>query len=101
MDLTNRQWTLLEPVIPKACRRPDGKGRPWRDNREVLDGILWILRTGAPWRDLPGRYPPFQTCHRRFQTWVRSGVLEKIVKALSKELEEHAGLDLSGRERPI
>jgi len=48
-------------------RRSDGRGRPWRDTRAVVNGVLWILRTGAPWHDLPNRYPPYQTCHRRFQ----------------------------------
>lgn len=66
MDLTDEQWEILEPLIPHPPRRSDGKGRPRRDPRDVLNGILWILRTGAPWRDLPERYPPYQTCHRRF-----------------------------------
>ena len=61
-------WALL----PKLARRTDGRGRPWRENRAVLNGILWILRTGAPWADLPDRYPSYQTCHRRFQQWVRA-----------------------------
>jgi len=57
MDLTNEQWEVLEPLIPNSFRRVDGRGRPWRDSRDVLNGILWVLRTGAPWHDLPGRYP--------------------------------------------
>jgi transposase len=52
MDLTDEQWEVLEPLIPEPPRREDGRGRPWRDPRDVLDGILWILRTGAPWKDL-------------------------------------------------
>jgi transposase len=47
----------------------------------VLNGILWVLRTGAPWADLPETYPSFQTCHRRFQQWVRSGVMKGILEA--------------------
>lgn len=54
-ELTDEQWAILEPLIPPLPRRPDGKGRPWRDNREVLNGILWVLRTGARWEDLPER----------------------------------------------
>ena len=73
MDLTDAQWTRLAPVVPKPKTRPDGRGRPWRDPRDVLNGILWVLRTGAPWKDLPDRYPPYQTCHRRFQLWARGG----------------------------
>jgi transposase len=60
MDLTEEQWEILEPLIPTPPRREDGRGRPWRDPRDVLNGILWILRTGAPWKDLPERYPPYQ-----------------------------------------
>ena len=55
MDLTDEQWEILKPLIPDPPRRADGKGRPWRDPRDVLNGILWVLRTGAPWRDLPER----------------------------------------------
>ena len=66
MDLTNEQWAMLEPLLPEPTKRADGRGRPWRKAREVLDGVPWVLRTGAPRRDLPERYPPYQTCHRRF-----------------------------------
>jgi transposase len=95
MDLTDEQWDVLKPIIPVPPRRPDGRGRPWRDAREGLNGILWILRTGAPWNDRPPRYPPSQTCHRRFQQWVRSGVLERILRALATDLEERGGIDLA------
>jgi transposase len=76
-------------------RRPDGRGRPWRDARAVLNGVLWILRTGAQWKDLPERYPPYQTCHRRFQQWVRAGVFERVLQALATDLQERGGLALS------
>ena len=95
MDLTDEQWTILQPLIPEPPRRPDGRGRPWRDAREVLHGVLWILRTGAPWQDLPERYPPYQTCHRRFQQWVRDGTLEKVLQTLAADLRDRGGLDLS------
>jgi transposase len=72
MDLTDEQWEVLKPIIPVPPRRADGRGRPWRDPRAVLNGMLWILRTGAPWTDVPPRYPPSHTCHRRFQLWVCS-----------------------------
>jgi transposase len=67
MDLTDAQWAKLDPLF-RPERRADGKGRPWQDTRAVLNGVLWILRTGAPWYDLPDRYPPYQTCHRRFSS---------------------------------
>jgi transposase len=95
MDLTDEQWEVLKPIIPVPRRRPDGRGRPWRDPRTALNGILWILRTGAQWKDLPPRYPPYQTCHRRFQSWVRAGVFERILQALATDLRERGALDLS------
>ena len=95
MDLTDEQWEVLEPLLPEPPRRADGKGRPWREPRGVLNGILWVLRTGAPWRDLPERYPTYQTCHRRFQQWAREGVLSRVLKALVENLKERGGLDLS------
>jgi transposase len=95
MDLTDEQWKLLEPLIPQPPRRQDGRGRPWRDPREVLNGILWVLRTGAPWKDMPERYPPYQTCHRRFQGWVEDGTVEKILRALAEDLERRGEIDLS------
>jgi transposase len=96
MDLTDDQWLIIQPLIPDPPRRPDGKGRPWKDPREVMNGILWILRTEAPWYDMPDRYlPPYQTCHRIFQQWVRTGVFEKILQALSTDLRKRGGIDLS------
>ena len=95
MDLTDAQWKLIEPLIPENERLIGGwRGRPWRSAREVLNGILWILRTGARWKDLPSRYPSYQTCHRRFQRWVRAGVMERILQALARDLKERGKLDL-------
>jgi len=93
-DPTDSQWAVLNPLIPEPSRRKDGRGRPWRDRRAVLDGILWVLRTGAPWADLPDRYPPYQTCHRRFQQWVRSGILKGIFEALAVDLRALGLLDV-------
>ena len=94
MDLTEAQWQVLKPLLtPK--RRSDGRGRPWRDARAVLNGILWVLRTGAPWHDLPDRYPPYQTCHRRFQQWQRDGTLTCLLHALAEDLQARSKLDLS------
>src|SRR5262245_66584077 len=93
-DLTDEQWVLIGPFLPKLARRTDGRGRPWRENRAVLNGILWILRTGAPWADLPDRYPSYQTCHRRFQQWVRAGVLRGVLEVLAQALHDEGYLDL-------
>ena len=94
-ELTEGQWALIAPLIPSPPRRPDGRGRPWRANREVLNGILWILRSGARWQDLPERFPPYQTCHRRFQQWVQAGVLRSVLEALAEDLRTRGELDLS------
>ena len=94
-ELTDEQWALIEPLIPELPRREDGRGRPWRDTREVMNGVLWILRSGARWQDLPTRFPPYQTCHRRFQQWVREGTLRKVLEALAQDLKERGDLDLS------
>ena len=56
MDLREEQWKVIEKFIPKDAVREDGRGRPWSDRRRAFNGILWILRTGAPWQDLPERY---------------------------------------------
>ena len=94
-DLTDEQWVLIGPFLPKLARRTDGRGRPWRENRAVLNGILWILRTGALWADLTDRYPSYQTCHRRFQQWVRAGVLRGVLEVLAQALHDGGYLDLS------
>ena len=95
MELTDAQWLVLAPLLPKPRLRRDRRGRPWRDPRDVLNGILWVMRTGAPWNDLPARYPSYQTCHRRFQYWVESGTMEKVLTALARDLEARGQLDLS------
>lgn len=94
-ELSDEQWAIIEPLIPPLPRRQDGRGRPWRDNHEVLNGILWILRSGARWKDLPERFPPYQTCHRRFQQWVRDGVLKSVLEALAEDLRTRGELELS------
>jgi transposase len=94
MDLTDAQWAVLEPTF-RPRRRPDPRGRPWADARAVLNGVLWVLRTGAPWHDLPRRYPPYQTCHRRFQQWQRSGRLDRLLQRLAEDLRDRGKIDLS------
>ncbi len=93
-ELTDAQWAILDPLIPEPPRRKDGRGRPWKGRRSVLSGILWVLRTGAPWSDLSERYPSYQTCHRRFQQWVRSGIMRGILEALAEDLRIQGRLDV-------
>src|SRR5512140_2833041 len=93
MNLTDEQWAVLEPVFRHPPRPPGRAGRPPREPRGVLDGILWVLRTGAPWADLPDRHPPYQTCHRWFQTGGEDGTLKQLLVELAKDLRERGGID--------
>lgn len=94
MDLTDEQWAKMESVLLPDPVRADGRGRPWSDRRKVMNGILWILRTGAPWKDLPARYGSYQTVHRRFQSWARSKQLEYLLWLLAEDLRERGGIDV-------
>jgi transposase len=95
MDLKDEQWEIVKPLLPKVAKRADGRGRPRVDDREILNGILWVLRTGAAWYDMPDRYPAYQTCHRRFQEWAQKGTFEKVLRALVQDVKERGGLDLT------
>ena len=93
-ELTDDQWSKVEPHLPKLRVRKDRRGRPWRTNREILNGILWILRSGARWCDLPERYPSYSACYQRFRKWVNDGTLRKVLEALAKDLHERGKIDL-------
>ena len=94
MDLTDEQWELLKPMIPSGL--PAGtRGRPPSDPRKILDGILWVLRTGAQWEDVPRRYGPKSTVHGWFQRWRKAKVMERMLRALAEDLRRRGGLDLS------
>jgi len=95
MKLTDAQWARIEPLIVSPPKRPDRRGRPRRADREILEAILWILQTGAPWAKLPAHFPPRSTCHDRFQAWNRNGTLQRILQVLAKELHQQGKLELS------
>ena len=88
-DLTDQQWAVLEPLMPPRART----GRPRADDRTTLNGILWVLRAGARWADLPRRYGAPSTCHHRLKTWQASGVWERIWRALLSRLDGQGGVD--------
>ena len=96
---------VLEPLLPQLPRRPDGRGCPWRDSREVLNAVLWIqgrirwIRTGAQWSESPDRYLPYQSCHRRFQQWRRVGVIDRLLEVQARDLEERGEVDKTERGR--
>jgi transposase len=96
MKLTEEQWRWIEPLVPQASRRKDGKGRPPTDRRQLLQGMLWILKTGARWQDLPrDRFPPYQTVHRYYQHWVAKSVFKKILTRLVEHLREKGKINLA------
>jgi len=92
--LTDEQWQKIEPLLPKLKKSKRG-GRPWADNRKVFEGILWILRTGAPWADLPKQYPSPSTCWRRLRDWEEQDVWLNAWRSFLAELDEKGQLDWS------
>ena len=83
-ELTDAQWAVIEPLLPKRRR---GRGRPRADDRQTLNGILYVLKTGCAWADLPQRYGSPTTCWRRLQQWEGDGTWEAIWRALLSQLD--------------
>ena len=78
--LTDREWTAIRPTLPNKPR-----GAPRVNDRRVRNGIFWVLRSGAPWRDLPVEFGPYTTCYNRFVRWPRAGVRARIMNALDRK----------------
>lgn len=78
-DLTDFEWRAIAPLLPNKPR-----GVPRVDDRRVLNGIFWVLRSGAPWRDLPERYGPRTTCYNRFVRWRKAGVWDRLMDAITE-----------------
>jgi transposase len=89
-DLTDTQYERLRPLLPTSLGKP---GRNYEDHRTVINGILWRLRTGAPWRDIPPRYGPWQTCYDRLVRWRRAGVWAQILQALQGQADQAGHLE--------
>jgi len=90
-ELTDEQYERIEPLLPEV----EGRGCPYNDHREVTGGIFWILRSGAPWRDMPERYGNWKTVYDRFRRWAEDGTLESIVRHLQGELDAEGRIDWS------
>jgi transposase len=88
--LTDDQWAALTPHLPPQRA---ATGRPAKDHRLAVEAILWRLRTGAPWRDLPERYGPWQSAYTRFRRWQRAGVWDRVLAALQAAADERGDLD--------
>ena len=84
---TDAEWARLEPLLPRRSR----VGRPPRDHRTIVDALLWLGKTGAPWRDLPERFGPWRTVATRFYRWTRSGLWDRILAEL-RRLADAAGV---------
>jgi len=79
-ELTDEQWELIGPLVPGKVGDP---GRSGADNRLFVNGVLWVLRSGAHWHDLPPRYGKYKSVHKRFTRWAAAGVWEQIFQVLS------------------
>jgi len=82
-ELTDTAWTTIEPLLPRSQAR----GGQWRDHHTVINGIQWKLRTGAPWRDLPERCGPWQTCADRLYRWRRDGTWDRLLVHIQTRLD--------------
>jgi transposase len=89
-ELTERQWQRLQPLLPPE--KP-AVGRPNHGHRRIINGIRGRLRTGAPWRDLPERYGPWETVYSRFRRWQRKGVWQRILETVQAEEDAAAHID--------
>lgn len=89
-DLTDHEWQQVTPLLPEMRPRTELRGRPLANTRAVLNGVLWVIYSGATWSAMPRRYPSYQTCHRRFKVWHDTGALKQLLHALYGE----AGVNL-------
>lgn len=91
-ELTDEQFARLAPLLPAERPRT---GRPNHDHRMILNGIVWRLNTGAPWRDLPERYGPWTTVYSRFRRWQRAGVWDRLLAAVQTDANACGAVDWS------
>lgn len=91
-ELTDVQWERISPLLPEPKASPKGGPKP-RPNRPVFEGILWVLRSGARWKDLPDQYPSPSTCWRRLKQWEEAGVWLTIWRTFLEQLDEEGRLD--------
>jgi transposase len=89
--LSDKHWEIIEPFVTK--KKKTNAGRPPIERRQIVDGILWIVRTGAPWRDLPDRFGPWKTVYHWFNEWSKDGTWDRILEALQIRLDEAGRID--------
>lgn len=93
-DMSDRDWQRIQPLLPP--QKTGKRGGQWRNHRQIIDGIRWIGRTGAPWRDLPERYGPWQTCAERLYRWQREGLWLHILQTLQAQEEAASNVEWEG-----
>jgi transposase len=89
-ELTDDGWERIAPLLPAQ-----GRGGKWADHRAVLNGMFWVLNSGAQWRDMPERYGQWETVYGRYRRWTREGLFGRILGALHVGLDEHGRIDWS------
>jgi transposase len=87
-ELTDEQWKLIATIMP--CKKPGGQ---WNDHRTTLNGMMWILKSGSTWRDLPERYGSWKSVYHRFQRWTDDGTIDKILDRLRLKLDKEGYID--------
>jgi len=87
-ELTDEQWALIESLMPKP--RPGGR---WNDHRTTINGMMWVLKSGSPWRDMPERYGSWKSVHHRFNRWSGDGTIDKILDRLRLRLDKDGFID--------
>lgn len=88
-EISDREWEVIADLMPQS----EGRGRPWNDHRQAVNAMMWILKTGAPWRDLPEHYGPWQSSFDRFNRWRKDGTLDRILKRLQLRLDKEGRID--------
>ena len=91
-EIPENLWNLIEPILPPD-KPPGANGRPRVPNRTVLNGMLYVLRTGCQWKMVPREYSSGSTCHLRFQTWVRAGLFQRIWRVCLEHYDDLKGID--------
>ena len=87
-DLTDEQRALIASLMPKP--KPGGR---WNDHRTTLDGMMWVLKSGSPWRDMPERYGSWKSVYDRFRRWTADGTIDKILDRLRYRLDKDGFID--------
>jgi len=88
-ELSDEQFDAIRPLLPAR----NSRGRPAREDRQLLNGMFWVLWSGSPWRDMPARYGPWQTVYDRFRKWQRNGTIDRVMKRLQLRLDEDNRID--------